>query len=83
MRSIKNKIFLAVLACSIFIAIVIGVVSIKDSTKVADANSKERLALIGEDKKEELNNKISNIEQSVKTLSDIALDNIGDVQRKN
>ena len=81
MRSIKNKIFLAVLACSIFIAIVIGVVSIKDSTKVADANSKERLALIGEDKKEELNNKISNIEQSVKTLSDIALDNIGDVQR--
>ena len=81
MKSIKGKIFLSVLACSILTAIVVGAVSIKNSTKVADANSKEKLSLICEDKKEKLNNKISNIEQSVKILSDIALNNLDDVER--
>lgn len=60
---------------------VTGAVSILDSTKVADNNSKEKLSLTCECKKEELNNKISNIEQSVKILSDIALANLDDVEK--
>ena len=81
MRSIKTKIFLAVLVCSILVAILTGTVSIKDSTNVAEANSKEKLSLICKNKKEELNGKISNIEQSVKILSDIALDNLDNVEK--
>ena len=81
MSSIKGKIFLATLACSILIAMVTGTVSIVDSTKVADTNAKEKLLLTCEDKKEELNNKISNIEQSVEILSDIALAKLDDVEK--
>lgn len=81
MRSIKSKIFSAVLLCSILIAFLTGLISIINSTKVAEKNSKEKLSLMCQERKEELNNKIINIEQSVKTLSNIALDELDDVER--
>ena len=81
MRSIKSKIFLVVMAISILIATIIGVMSIRNSTKVADSNSKEKLLLKCSEKKEELDKVISNTEESAKILSEVAIDNLDDIEK--
>ena len=81
MRSIRIKIFSAIVMCSILITLIIGFVSITNSTKVAETNSREKLTLMCENKTNELNSKISKVEQSVNTLSKIVLDNLDDVNK--
>ncbi|AKN31423.1 chemotaxis protein [Clostridium carboxidivorans P7] len=81
MKSLKSKIFLAIVICSVFTAILIGSISIFNSTNVAKTNSKEKLTLICEDKTNEINSKISKIETSVNTLSQIVLEDLDDVDR--
>ena len=81
MRSIKIKIFLSVLICSILIAVLIGFESISNSTSVAEADSREKLNLTCENKTIELNSTISKVEASVNTLSEIALENLDDVNK--
>ncbi|WP_297429739.1 methyl-accepting chemotaxis protein [Clostridium sp.] len=76
MRNIRIKIFSAILACVILITLLVGFVSISNSTNVAETNSKKELTLICENKANEMNGKIYKIEQSVNTLSKIALDNL-------
>ncbi|EKQ58291.1 MULTISPECIES: methyl-accepting chemotaxis protein [unclassified Clostridium] len=81
MRSIKIKIFSAISLCSIFIAVLIGFVSISHATSVASTDSKEKLTLTCENKAGELNSTITKVEESVNTLSEIALDNLDDVKK--
>ncbi len=80
-KSIKSKIFIAILICSIMISAIVGIISIKNSTNVANSDSKERLSLICQVKQQELNKKISSIEGSVKILSDIAVNSLDDVEK--
>ena len=81
MKSIKFKIFLAILMCSILIAVLIGFESISNSTNVAETNSREKLTLICQNKTSELNATIAKVEESVNTLSEIALENLDDVNK--
>ncbi|ADL50252.1 methyl-accepting chemotaxis protein [Clostridium cellulovorans] len=81
MKSIKFKIFFAIVISSVLIALLIGSISITNSTNVAETNSKEKLTLICEKKTNELNGTISNIEQSVNTLGDIVVENLDDVNK--
>jgi len=81
MKSIKIKIFSAIIICSVLIAVLIGLVSISNSTKVAETNSREKLTLICENKTNELNSTIAKVEQSVNTLSEIVLNNLDDVNK--
>ena len=43
MRSIKFKIFPSIIICSILISVLIGFVSISNSTNVAETDSREKL----------------------------------------
>ena len=81
MRSIKFKIVLSILMCSILIAVLVGFESIFNSTNVAEANSREKLNLICQNKTNELNSKIGKVEASVNTLSEIALETLDDVNK--
>ena len=76
MKNIRIKIFSAIVTCSILITLLIGFVSISNSTNVAETNSRKELTLICQNKSNEMNGTISKIEQSVNTLSKIALDNL-------
>ena len=81
MKSIRIKIFSAIVICSILISLLIGFVSISNSTNVAETNSREKLTLICQNKTNELNGTISKVEQSVNTLGKIVLDNLDDVNK--
>jgi len=81
MRSIKFKIFLSILICSILISILVGFESISNSTNVAEADSREKLNLMCQNKTNELNSKIGKVEASVNTLSEIALETLDDVNK--
>lgn len=81
MRSIKSKIFLSIVVCSIFIAGLVGGVSIINATKTAEADSREKLTLTNQNKTNELNSAINSIQSSVNTLSEIALTNLDDVNK--
>jgi methyl-accepting chemotaxis protein len=81
MKTIKTKIFLAITLCSILIALLIGFVSISNSTQVAQSNSKEKLALTCENKTNQLNSTIVKIEQSVNTLGEIVINDLKDVDK--
>lgn len=70
MRSIRTKIILGILVCSIFTAVITGVMTIGYSTGVAEKNAKEQMAATTKMETGELNSMIAAIEQSVDTLSD-------------
>lgn len=79
MRSLKSKVVLAIVSCSILVNVMVGGVSLSHSKNVAELNSKEKLTLVSENTTNELNSTISKIEQSVNTLGEIALYNLDDV----
>lgn len=81
MRSIKIKIFSGIIVCSFLIAALVGGVSISNSTKVAEADAREKLALVNDNTTAELNSTVSKIELSVDTLANIALQNLDDVNK--
>ena len=81
MRGIKLKIFLSIIICSILISVLVGFESISNSTNVAEADSREKLNLICQNKTNQLNSKIGKVEASVNTLSEIALETLDDVNK--
>lgn len=81
MRSLKTKVALAIVGCSILVNVIVGGVSMLHSKNVAGTNSKEKLLLVSDNTTNELNFTISKIEQSVNTLGDIAINNLDDVER--
>ena len=73
MKSIRMKITAAILACALISAVVIGLLSMSNSSNMSNTAAKKELALDCENTAVRINALISRVEQSVDTLSDIAL----------
>lgn len=75
MKSIRKKLILSILLCSLVTAVLIGILAIWNSAKTAGSDAMENMQLTGEKKTEEINSTIQKIEQSVDTLSEVAMGN--------
>lgn len=73
MKSIRMKITLAIVICSLITASIISLLSISDTRELSNSAAENELVLTCENTGEEINALISRIEQSVDTLSDIAM----------
>ena len=73
MKSIRIKITVAIVICSLITASIISLLSISDTRKLSNAAAENELVLTCGNTGEEINALISRIEQSVDTLSDIAM----------
>ncbi len=71
MKKIRTKIIMGILLCSLLTASVIGVLTMINSSQMASRDSKERARTEGELYAQRIDNVISQIEQSVDTLSDV------------
>lgn len=76
MKSIRMKITAAVVFCSLISAVVISLLSISSSRNMSNAAAEKELILNCENTGSEVNALISRIEQSVDTLTDIALERL-------
>ncbi len=76
MKSIKTKITLSILICTLISSVFVGFLSISDSRKVSNENAEQILALTAKQKSIEIESMITTIEQSVDTLSDLALEKL-------
>lgn len=73
MKSIRMKIMIAIVVCSLIIASIISLLSISNSRVLSNASAENELVLTCSNTGGEINALISRIEQSVDTLSDIAM----------
>ena len=73
MKSIRMKITVAIVICSLITTSIISLLSISDTRELSNAAAEKELVLTCENTGEEINALISRIEQSVDTLSDIAM----------
>lgn len=76
MKSIKVKITLGIIICSLISSAFIGVMSIANARGISNTDAERELALTCENTTAEMNATISRVEQSVNTLSDIALERL-------
>lgn len=83
MKSIRMKITVAIVVCSLITASIISLLSISDTRELSDAAAEKELVLTCEKTGEEIDALISRIEQSVDTISDIALDRLEFSEFKN
>ena len=74
MRSIKTKIIASIIACTLLAAIPISILGIRDVGQVSKQSAGTELSLICENKQSLIDAQISKIEQSVDTLSSIAME---------
>ena len=68
MKSIKKKLIAAILVCSLFTAVLIGVLAISNSMNTAGKDAVTKLQLTEQKKAQEINSVIQKIQQSVDTL---------------
>lgn len=80
-KSIRMKIFAAIMFCSVVIAAIVGGAGILKSTEMSKENSQEKLQLVCENKAGELNARISALESSVNTLALFVEDSLDDADR--
>lgn len=73
MKSIKMKLIVSILTCSLLTAVLIGVLAISDSMKTAGNDAVAKMQLTGMKKAGEINSVIQKIEQSVDTMSEVAM----------
>ena len=76
MKSIRMKITVALVVCSLITASIISLLSISDTRELSDAAAEKELVLTCEKTGEEIDALISRIEQSVDTVSDVALERL-------
>jgi len=76
LKSIRTKITLSIILCALISSVFVGLLSINDSRKVSNSDAEQLLALTVSQKSVEINSLITAIEQSVDTLSSIALDRL-------
>ena len=81
MKSIKFKIVVAVILSSLMTIGICGGIAIVNSFKTSYAASEKEMEAYCENRSEELNKTMEKIEQSVDTLSDVALKKLEDVQK--
>ena len=73
MKSIRMKITVAIVICSLITASIISLLSISDTRELTNAAAENELVLTCQNTAEEIDALISKIEQSVDTLSDISM----------
>lgn len=73
MNSIRMKVTFSIIICSLISAVIISVMSMSNSRELSNADAEKELNLTCENAGSEINALISKIEQSVDTLSDLAL----------
>ncbi len=76
MKSIKTKITVAIVVCSLICAATISFLSISNSRNLSNADAQKELVLNSENAGIRINALISRIEQSVDTLTDIAVERL-------
>lgn len=74
MKSIRMKITVAIVICSLITASIISLLSISDTRDLSNAAAENELVLTCDNTGREINALISRIEQSVDTLTDIAME---------
>lgn len=73
MKSIRTKIIFSIVICALFASLSIGLLSIGNIRRTSNQGAEQELDLTCENRSSEINALISRIEQSVDTLSSIAL----------
>ena len=76
MKSIKMKITAGIIFCSLISASIIGLLSISNTRNMSNTDAERELVLTCENTSKDINALISRIEQSVDTLTDIALEQL-------
>lgn len=76
LKSIKTKITVAIVVCSLICAATISFLSISNSRNLSNADAQKELVLNSENAGIRINALISRIEQSVDTLTDIAVERL-------
>lgn len=76
MKSIKIKITLGIIICSLISSAFIGIMSIANARGISNKEAERELALTCKNTTAEMNATISRVEQSVNTLSDIAMERL-------
>ena len=83
MKSIRIKITVAIVICSLITASIISLLSISDTRELSNAAAENELVLTCDNTGREINALISRIEQSVDTLTDIAMEKMDFSKFKN
>ena len=83
MKSIRMKITVAIVVCSLITASIISLLSISDTRELSNAAAENELVLTCDNTGREINALISRIEQSVDTLTDIAVEKMDFSKFKN
>lgn len=76
MKSIKTKIIVSIIVCTLLSAIPIGFMSLRNVYQTSNQGAEQELALKCQNEQEQINAQISKIEQSVDTLSSIAMNKL-------
>lgn len=76
MKSIRAKVTVSIILCSLISSVLISVISITYSSRTATNDAQTEMAMSCENASGEINALVSRIEQSVNTISDIALENL-------
>ena len=74
MKSIRMKITVAIVVCSLITASIISILSISDTRELSNTAAENELVLTCHNTGREINALISRIEQSVDTLTDVAME---------
>lgn len=80
-RRLRERVLVVVLGAAVMSALICGGVSIYESTKVAEINSKEHVVSTCKQYGQQLDATMDQIEQSVNTLADVTIDVIDDVEK--
>ena len=83
MKSIRMKITVAIVICSLITASIISLLSISDTRELSNAAAENELVLTCDNTGREINALIYRIEQSVDTLTDIAMEKMDFSKFKN
>ncbi len=73
MKSIRTKIIASIILCALLSSLTVGILSIYNSRTMSKDDAEERLVLTCSNRSSELNALISRIQQSVDTLSSVAM----------
>lgn len=83
MKSIKTKIIVSIIICTLLSSVPIGLLSMKNVYQTSNESAEKEMALTCRNEKSEINAQIAKIEQSVDTLSSIAMEKLDFSKFKN
>ncbi len=81
MKSIRTKIVMTAIICALISTCICGIISIHNTTTTVASDSRQQMHLITKNQSEQVNNILSNITQSVNTLSNISISYLDDMEK--